>query len=93
VNPNMLFNRYAPGGHFSPHTDGYTIIDFNVRSMYSCLIYLNDCPLGGATRMMEESGDALTGHAQVRPRLAAMACVRLHRNLAGGWQLEHLWRL
>lgn len=66
VNPNMLFNRYGPGGHFSPHTDGYTIIDYNVRSMYSCLLYLNNCPEGGATRMMEESGDALTDHSQER---------------------------
>jgi hypothetical protein len=58
INPVMLFNRYGPGGHFSPHTDGYTIVDFNTRSMYSTLVYLNDCPDGGATRMMEESGDA-----------------------------------
>lgn len=58
INPVMLFNRYGPGGHFSPHTDGYTIVDFNTRSMYSTLVYLNDCPEGGATRMMEESGDA-----------------------------------
>uniref|UniRef100_A0A0C3TRR0 Fe2OG dioxygenase domain-containing protein n=1 Tax=Guillardia theta (strain CCMP2712) TaxID=905079 RepID=A0A0C3TRR0_GUITC len=64
LNPNMLFNRYHPGGHFSPHTDGYTIIDFNTRSMYSALFYLNDCPKGGATRMMEESGDALGDHVQ-----------------------------
>ena len=80
LNPNMLFNRYHPSGHFSPHTDGYTIVDFNTRSMYSALFYLNDCPKvaelvkslvsslstqGGATRMMEESGDALGDHVQV----------------------------
>ena len=64
MNPNMLFNRYFAGGHFSPHTDGYTVLDFNTRSMYSALVYLNDCPVGGATRMMEESGDALTDHVQ-----------------------------
>ena len=29
----MLFARYAHGGHFSPHTDGYSIVDFNYRSM------------------------------------------------------------
>ena len=32
--------------------------------MYSALIYLNDCSVGGATRMMEESGDALGDHVQ-----------------------------
>ena len=64
MNPNMLFNRYGAGGHFSPHTDGYTVVDFNTRSMYSALIYLNDCSVGGATRMMEESGDALADHVQ-----------------------------
>ena len=64
MNPNMLFNRYFAGGHFSPHTDGYTVLDFNTRSMYSALIYLNDCPVGGATRMMEESGDVLGNHVQ-----------------------------
>jgi hypothetical protein len=32
--------------------------------MYSALIYLNDCPVGGATRMMEESGEALGDHVQ-----------------------------
>jgi len=41
LNPNMLFNRYPEGGHFSPHTDGYTIIDFNTRSMYSTLVRQN----------------------------------------------------
>ena len=64
MNSNMLFNRYLSGGHFSPHTDGYTVMDFNTRSMYSALVYLNDCPVGGATRMMEESGDALKDHVQ-----------------------------
>ena len=28
---NLLFVKYGPGGHFSPHTDGYTIHDFNCR--------------------------------------------------------------
>eukprot|EP00050_Salpingoeca_kvevrii_P008479 m.303161 g.303161 ORF g.303161 m.303161 type:complete len:321 (-) comp15721_c0_seq1:105-1067(-) len=52
VNPQLLFVRYGPGGHFSPHTDGYTVLDFNNRSLYSMLVYLNDCPTGGATRLM-----------------------------------------
>eukprot|EP00051_Salpingoeca_urceolata_P008113 m.103512 g.103512 ORF g.103512 m.103512 type:complete len:240 (-) comp15581_c0_seq1:173-892(-) len=52
INEHMLFARYGPGGHFSPHTDGYTIIDFNTRTLYSALVYLNTCSDGGATRMM-----------------------------------------
>jgi hypothetical protein len=51
VNDRLLFARYGESGHFSPHTDGYTIIDFNKRSLYSFLIYLNDCGDGGATRL------------------------------------------
>jgi len=51
----MLFARYGPGGHFSPHTDGYTILDFNTRSLYSLLVYLNDCEEGGATRLFRHT--------------------------------------
>ena len=53
INSKLLFARYSEGTHFSPHTDGYTIIDFNRRSLYSALIYLNTCEKGGATRMMQ----------------------------------------
>ena len=51
VNPSLVLARYRDGGHFSPHTDGYTIVDFNRRSLYSLLLYLNDCGGGGATRL------------------------------------------
>ena len=57
VNPILLFARYGPGGHFSPHTDGYTIIDLNNRSLYTLLLYLNTCESGGATRMFIPSSD------------------------------------
>ena len=33
--------------HFSPHTDGYQVVDFNYRSMHTLLIYLNTCDDGG----------------------------------------------
>lgn len=52
VNPNMLFARYSHGGHFSPHTDGNTIIDLNHRSFYTMLVYLNHCEYGGCTRLL-----------------------------------------
>eukprot|EP00292_Cryptomonas_paramecium_P000382 CAMPEP_0113688544 /NCGR_PEP_ID=MMETSP0038_2-20120614/16599_1 /TAXON_ID=2898 /ORGANISM="Cryptomonas paramecium" /LENGTH=373 /DNA_ID=CAMNT_0000609379 /DNA_START=145 /DNA_END=1263 /DNA_ORIENTATION=+ /assembly_acc=CAM_ASM_000170 len=65
LNPCFLFNRYGSGGHFSPHTDGYSIVDFNTRSLYSALFYLSPCQ-GGETRMMEESGEVLVRHQQER---------------------------
>lgn len=49
INEHLLFARYGPGGHFSPHTDGYTIVDFNHRSLFTVLVYLNDCAVGGTT--------------------------------------------
>jgi hypothetical protein len=49
VNHDLLFGRYEEGGHFSPHTDGNTVTDFNNRSLYSMIVYLNDCPDGGST--------------------------------------------
>jgi len=51
INPHLLFNHYSPGGHFSPHTDGATIVDLNHRSLYSMLVYLNHCPEGGGTAL------------------------------------------
>lgn len=67
VNEVLLFARYLPGGHFSPHTDGYNVVNFNRRSLYSLLVYLNDCEDGGETRIAarraegkeHEQGDAL----------------------------------
>ena len=35
LNPHLLLNRYAPGGHFAPHADGSTIVDYNERSLYT----------------------------------------------------------
>ena len=53
INPRLLFSRYLDGGHFAPHTDGYTVIDVNERSLFTCIIYLNDCPVGGETRLYD----------------------------------------
>ncbi|CAJ1021006.1 putative Phytanoyl-CoA dioxygenase (PhyH)/2OG-Fe(II) oxygenase superfamily [Leishmania utingensis] len=49
LSENLLFGRYRPGGHFMPHADGSTIVDLNTRSLYTLLIYLNDCSHGGET--------------------------------------------
>ena len=46
---NVLFARYLSGGHFAPHVDGQSVVNFNRRSMYTALFYLNDCAAGGET--------------------------------------------
>lgn len=52
LNHDLLFAKYPPGGSFAPHTDGRAIHDFNTRSFYSVIIFLNDLPdnCGGGTR-------------------------------------------
>jgi hypothetical protein len=61
---NLLFARYRDGGHFAPHIDGQSIVDFNERTMYSVLFYLNDCASGGETHVI--SGDQC-GSVQTDP--------------------------
>ena len=69
VNHDLLFGRYFEGGHFSPHTDGNTVVDFNNRSLYSMIVYLNDCADGGSTRMLVlEEGDSFCTDASGRFR-------------------------
>lgn len=64
INAHLLFNRYSSGGHFSPHTDGATIVDMNRRSLYSMLVYLNRCPLecgGGTALFTPPEGTSMAG--------------------------------
>jgi leukotriene-A4 hydrolase len=58
INPVLLFSRYGSGGHFSPHTDGNTVVDLNHRSLCSVIIYLNDCAEGGETALFAPPADA-----------------------------------
>lgn len=53
VNPHWLFSRYIDGGHFSPHTDGNTVFDFNKRTMYTALVYLSSSE-DGETRIFDD---------------------------------------
>jgi len=53
VNPHWLFSRYINGGHFSPHTDGNTILDFNTRTMHTMLCYLSASD-DGHTRIFDD---------------------------------------
>mmetsp|Transcript_13019 Transcript_13019/g.39150 ORF Transcript_13019/g.39150 Transcript_13019/m.39150 type:complete len:318 (+) Transcript_13019:338-1291(+) len=73
TNSKLLIARYLSGGHFSPHTDGYSVVDFNHRSMFTLLIYLNDCRDGGGTRfyrseqlgkLAKDAGGRFTGQQE-----------------------------
>ena len=64
LNTHLLLNRYGSGGHFAPHADGSTLIDFNRRSLYTVLIYVNDCTEGGATQILSSADGEATA---VRP--------------------------
>ena len=71
LNPHLLLNRYGSGGHFAPHADGSTLVDFNHRSLYTVLIYLNHCTDGGATQLLDGSdGNTSTVDAQSGARVA-----------------------
>jgi len=50
TNNHVLFARYRSGGHFAPHTDGFSVVSCDERSMYSAVLYLNSCSEGGGTR-------------------------------------------
>lgn len=55
-NHDLLFVRYPSNGAFSPHTDGKAIHDFNTRSFYSVIVFLNDIEegQGGGTRFYKK---------------------------------------
>ena len=44
INHDLLLARYPSGGYFSPHTDGNVISNYNQRSFFSVIIFLNDVP-------------------------------------------------
>lgn len=57
TNDDILLSRYKAGGHFAPHTDGYSVKHFNLRSMYTALLYLNTCdpPDAGGTKLFRDT--------------------------------------
>jgi len=56
LNHDLLFARYPPLGSFAPHTDGRAVHDFNTRSFYSVILFLNTIPSGqGGTRFYQQS--------------------------------------
>lgn len=87
TNKHVLFARYNQIGHFAPHTDGYSIVSCDERSMYSMVLFLNSCESGGGTRFYaDEQRDCLvkdelgryTGRSElvlhtVQPRVGRLA--------------------
>ena len=51
----LLFGKYGPGCHFSPHTDGNNVLDFNNRSLFTVIIYLNTCTNGQFSSCLSRS--------------------------------------
>lgn len=78
---DILFARYRNGGHFAPHVDGSNIMDLNTRTLYTVLIYLNDCCSGGETFILQGdqcdvlSRDGVSGyiHSKQSSRIGAVA--------------------
>lgn len=51
LNHELLFAKYPSLGSFAPHTDGRATLDFNCRSFYSVIIFLNTIiDAGGGTK-------------------------------------------
>jgi len=91
----VLYSRYGAGGHFAAHTDGFNVVGFDHRSLFSIVLYLNDvepgqggetaffAPSAGKQVAADEQG-RLLGTAQVlatvRP-VAGTACVFYHQIL------------
>lgn len=77
LNTHLLFARYGEGGHFAPHVDGVTELDFDTRSLYSAIVYLNTCSAGGATRLLRgEQHEATTVMDDGRLSAAAPAVLQ-----------------
>ena len=56
-NEAIKINRYDPGGMFTRHRDGPWIPCEDMASIYTVLIYLNDCFEGGATTFWKQRKD------------------------------------
>ena len=96
TNACVLFSQYREGGHFAAHTDGFNVLDFDDRSMFSVVLYLNSLPegAGGQTTFYEDRArdsiardaagrlvaDEALAIASVRP-VAGRACCFFHNTM------------
>lgn len=53
VNPCIRFSKYPVGGFFQSHRDGGFVINDDLRSVYTFMIYLNEDFTGGETEIYE----------------------------------------
>jgi len=77
LNERFRFYRYDPGEKFAPHFDGfYQRPGTKERSLYTCMVFLNDGFTGGQTRFHQYA-------EQVEPR-QGMGLFFVHRQLHEG---------
>lgn len=53
VNPQLRFMKYSPGQHFKRHRDGGFVINDDLRSVFTIIIYLNHSFSGGETHLYD----------------------------------------
>ena len=54
INPCIRFSKYQPGDHFSTHRDGGFVVNDDLRSVYTLMIYLNSGYPGGETEILSD---------------------------------------
>lgn len=59
ANERLRCYRYEAGQYFAPHFDGAFVRHPDERSLLTFMVYLNDCPHGGATNFFA-SGHSVT---------------------------------
>ncbi|MCP3144354.1 prolyl hydroxylase family protein [Pyxidicoccus xibeiensis] len=71
ANERLRCYRYEAGQYFAPHFDGAFVRNHNERSLLTFIVYLNDCPHGGATNFfaLEQS---------VKPRMGTALLFNHH---------------
>ncbi|KAJ1631128.1 hypothetical protein T492DRAFT_998272 [Pavlovales sp. CCMP2436] len=84
VRPAFLVSKYQPGQFFAPHFDGSTVArdDLDRGSLhgcmgaFTCVLYLTDNFVGGATLYLPGQGSEVGAATAVRPR---RGCAVIHR--------------
>lgn len=67
LNACFKFGRYRKGAFFSPHIDGPWIPSWDLASVYTVVIYLNDNFQGGQTELLECPDFFSDSHQDVNP--------------------------
>jgi len=52
LNPKWRICKYTPGGMFGPHYDGCYVVEENIRSLFTFMLYLNSGYSGGNTQFL-----------------------------------------